>query len=296
VEPSSAFCIALAKVLIIAGPTASGKSAFANKIAFEKKGVILNGDSLQVYKGLEILTAQPSLQEQHLLPHRLYGFLEPHEMCSAGKWLSLVLAEIENIHTKGDLPIVVGGTGLYLKALIEGLVQIPPIDSSVKATFQGSQEKLYAELKTVDIDLAERTNPLDRQRTIRGLEVFYGTGKPLSFWQVQKPPPPPYEFEKILLMPPKEDLEERMTARLEKMLAQGVIEEVSRLLNLSPCSNALKAIGLREFRTYIHGHCSLEEAKALTLLRSRQYAKRQRTWFRHQFLADTLVEIPLTEA
>ena len=163
----SVFFTALAKVYVVGGPTASGKSAFAHQLAREKKGVILNGDSLQVYKGLEILTDQPSLQIQQEIPHRLYGFLEPTQPYSLGVWLSHLLKEIEVSLEAGQVPIIVGGTGLYLKALLEGISPIPSFDSCIRRELQAracSQENLYHELQTVDASLATRIHPHDRQR------------------------------------------------------------------------------------------------------------------------------------
>lgn len=282
----------MAKVIIVAGPTASGKTAFSQKLAQEKKGVILNGDSLQVYCGLEILTAHPSKEDQKKISHRLYGFLDPSYSCSVGKWLSLILSEAEGIVKGGRVPIVVGGTGLYLKALIEGLPQIPPIDPSLRQTLQEQarpQESLYKELQAVDPFLAERVKPQDRQRTLRGLEVFYGTGKPLSYWQAHKATPPAYTFEKILLMPPKEILKQRISNRLEGMLKEGVLEEVSAMLDQPISSNAQKAIGFKEFTSYLKGKETLEWAKEQALLHTTQYAKRQRTWFSHQFPANIVI-------
>lgn len=280
--PSSVLCIVLARVILIGGPTASGKSAYAYKLAQSHNGIILNADSLQVYSCLEILTAQPSLEEQRTLPHRLYGILDPSESCSAGRWLSLVIPEIQAAHARGQLPIVVGGTGLYLKALLEGLAALPTIDPEIRKGFQ-NRENLYQDLEAVDPDLAGRLNPHDQQRIMRGLEVFYGTGKPLSFWQSQKPTPPPYNFEKILFMCPKEELNTRLETRLDHMLATGVLEEISRLVSLPLSVSAGKAIGFKELSQFLEGRCSLEEARMLTLFHTRQYAKRQRTWFRHQF-------------
>lgn len=280
--PSSVLCIALAKVILIGGPTASGKSAYAYKFAQAHNGVILNADSLQVYRGLEILTAQPSFENQRTIPHRLYGILDPSESCSAGRWLSLVIPEIQAAHERGQLPIVVGGTGLYLKALLEGLAALPPIDPEIRKGFQ-NRDNLYADLEAVDPNLAHRLNPHDQQRIIRGLEVFYGTGKPLSFWQSQKPTPLSYDFEKVLFMAPKEDLNARLEARLDHMLKRGVLKEISHVLSLPLSVTASKAIGLKELGQFLEGRCSLEEAKMLTLFHTRQYAKRQRTWFRHQF-------------
>jgi len=279
----------LDKVVIVAGPTASGKSTLAFQLAQERNGAILNGDSLQVYRGLEILTAQPPLEEQRVIPHGLYGFLALHEACSAGKWLSLILSKIQKALKEGRLPIVVGGTGFYLKALVEGLAPLPAIQPTLRQSLlaeERSQDSLYSELQRVDPQLAVGINPHDKQRTLRGLEVFYGTGKPLSYWQSQRGAPLPYKFDKILLMPPKEELDTRIAKRLDTMLIKGVLQEVSKALEHPLSSNAMKAIGLKEFGAYIHGGCSLEEAKEMVFLHTRQYAKRQRTWFRHQFKAD----------
>lgn len=280
----------MAKVLIIAGPTACGKSAYAYKIAKEKKGVILNADSLQVYESLEILTAHPPPHHKKHIPHFLYGFLPLSGVCSAGKWVSLALPIIENAHQQGKLPIVVGGTGLYLKGLLEGFSSIPDVAPSVREQLKNSSDDLYAKLITVDPSLAKRIHPHDHQRILRGLEVFYGTGKPLSFWQAQKPTSPPFDFEKILFMPSMKKLEPRFSERLEYMVKKGVLEEVSRALSCSPSPSALKAIGMREFGAYLKGECSLERAKELTLIHTRQYAKRQRTWFRSTFKANRIME------
>jgi tRNA dimethylallyltransferase len=255
-------------------------------MAQEHKGVILNGDSLQVYAGLEILTDQPPRMIQQDIPHRLYGFLEPTQVYSVGGWLSQVVQEIETSFQQGLIPIVVGGTGLYLKALVEGISSIPSIDPQVRQDLQdrqSSQEALYLELKAVDSDLAAHIHAHDSQRTLRGLEVYYGTGKPLSYWQTQKPTALPYVFETLFLMPSKEDLQIKIRDRIDAMLSKGVLEEVASVLALSPSPTAMKAIGLREFGAYLEGKRSLIEAKDLMFVHTCQYAKRQRTWFRHQF-------------
>lgn len=276
------------KVYVIGGPTGSGKSALAYTMAQEHQGVILNGDSLQVYRGLEILTDQPSPTMQQDIPHRLYGFLEPTQLSSVGAWLSRMTEEIETSFQEGFTPIVVGGTGFYLKTLLEGISSIPPFDPEIRKELQDRQvpqEALYEELKAVDAVLAARLHPHDSQRILRGLEVYYGTGKPLSYWQTQKPKPLSYHFETLLLMPSKDALQVKIRDRLEAMLINGVLEEVSSVLALSPSVTAMKAIGLREFGAYLEGKCSLEDAKELTFIHSCQYAKRQRTWFGHQFKA-----------
>ena len=283
---SSVFSTALGKVVVIGGPTASGKSALASQLALEKNGMILNGDSLQVYAGLEILTDQPSLQAQREIPHRLYGFVDPTQNFSVGLWLSSVLKEIEESLQRGHLPIVVGGTGLYLKTLLQGITPVPSLDPQIRKELQErgyTQEALYRELQTVDEVWSTHIHPHDRQRTLRGLEVYYGTGIPLSEWQAKKPTPFPYDFETILVMPSKEDLRAKIAERIEKIVEKGVLEEISAVLPLPPSPTALKAIGLREFGAFIKGECSLEQAKELTFIHTCQYAKRQRTWFRHQF-------------
>lgn len=277
------------KVLIIGGPTASGKSAFAYQLAQEKGGTILNGDSLQVYAGLGILTDQPCYQAQKNIPHRLYGFLDPTQSYSVGMWLTQVLKEIEESHQKGLLPIVVGGTGLYLKALREGITPVPPLDPRIRKELEereSTQESLYHELQTVDAVLAARIHPHDRQRTLRGLEVFHGSGQPLTYWQTQKSMSLPYDFETILFMPPKEELLPRIAERIEAMLEKGVLEEITALLPLPLSPTAMKAIGLREFGAYLQEEYSLEHAKNLIFFHTCQYAKRQRTWFRHQMSKD----------
>lgn len=270
------------KVVVIGGPTASGKSTLACKIAQERGGIILNGDSLQVYAGLEILTDQPSYEIQREIPHQLYGFLDPTQSYSAGMWLEDVRQAIDDSHQKGLLPIIVGGTGLYLKTLMEGITPIPPIAPHIREQLT-TRNDLYQELQTVDAALAARLHPNDHQRTLRGLEVFYGTGKPLSEWQRQKPSALPYTFEKILVMPSTDDLREKIALRIESMLTKDVLDEIAAVLSMPPSPTAMKAIGLREFGAYLRGECSLDEAKEMTFIHTCQYAKRQRTWFRHQF-------------
>lgn len=278
------------KVIVIAGPTASGKSAYSTQLAQKHHGVIINADSIQVYQCLEILTAQPSREIQREVPHRLYSILPPTDTCSAGQWVSLALEEIKRARESGKLPLVVGGTGLYLKSLMEGLSSIPSCDPKLREQFQDEETSaLYNKLKSCDPTLAERLKPQDRQRIIRGLEVWHGTGKSLSFWQNQKPSPPPYNFETHLLMPSKAELIRRFQTRLEDMLVIGVLEEVEKTMPLTLSPSALKAIGLKELREYIEGQYSLEKAKELILLRTQQYAKRQKTWFRHQLKANHAV-------
>lgn len=284
------FCIVLTKVVIIAGPTASGKSAYAFKMAQEAKGLIINADSLQIYRGFDILTAQPSPGEQAALPHRLYGFLAPSTPYSVGKWLPLARAEIDTAHQQGLLPLIVGGTGFYLKMLMEGLPSLPPMNPAVRKELQlHDTSALYQDLIAVDPALAARLIPEDRQRIMRGLEVFHSTGKPLSFWQSHPPVPPPYSFEVHLCSPSPKELAARIEKRLGEMFQRGVLDEISTLMTQPLSSTSQKAIGLNEFASYSRGESSLEDAKNLVLIRTRQYAKRQRTWFRHQLKADHVI-------
>lgn len=273
------------------GPTASGKSAYARSLAQAHNGLIINADSLQIYQGLEILTAQPSFQDQQGLPHHLYGFFNPEDLSSMGNWVSLALESIQFAHRQGHTPIVVGGTGLYLKVLIEGLPSLPPIPATVRQSLiEQDTDSLYETLRKVDPDLAARIAPQDRQRITRGLEVFYGTGLPLTKWQAQKPVPPPYHFETHLLAPPLDLLHQHMEKRLESMLEQGVLEEVQRALSRPLSITSSKAIGLRELGASLRGDIPFEQAKSMLLLQTRQYAKRQNTWFRHQLKHDYVIE------
>lgn len=280
---SSVLFIALDKIIVIAGATATGKSQLAHQIAYEKGGVILNADSLQVYSSLEILTDQPSLEDQKAIPHRLYGFVEPAQTFDVGSWLNLVTLEIKSAQQNNLIPIVVGGTGFYLKSLMEGISYCPPIDPSIRKDLESREDSLYSDLQTKDPSLASKLQPNDHQRILRALEVYYGTGKPLSYWQSQKPDPSPYEFEKILVSRSTEETNQRIESRIEAMFQRDVIEEARQALQQNPSETALKAIGLRELQGYFQNQYSLEEAKELMIVHTRQYAKRQRTWFRHQF-------------
>lgn len=273
------------------GPTASGKSAYAQALAHAHNGLIINADSLQIYQGLEILTAQPSSQDHRAFPHHLYGFFNPEELSSMGNWMTLALQSLESAVKEGYTPIVVGGTGLYLKVLTEGLLYLPPIAPEMRQSLNEQETPiLYETLQKNDPELAARIAPQDRQRITRGLEVFYGTGLPLSQWQAQKPKPPPYHFETHLLSPPSDLLHAHMEKRLNGMLDQGVLEEVKVALSRPLSVTSRKAIGLQELGSYLRGEIPLQQAKDMTLLQTRQYAKRQNTWFRHQLKHDYVIE------
>lgn len=281
----------LSPCIIIGGPTASGKSWLGEQLAEKLNGVIINGDSMQVYKGLGVLTAQPHLDEHH----SLYGILDPSKICSAAHWRELALNEIEAIYKKGKQPIVVGGTGLYLKTLMEGLSSIPPIPRDIRDDARELCDKLgsgsfHKELAKIDPKVAGTLNPGDTQRIIRAYEVIQATGKSILEWQETGAEKSPYIFYKILVLPPKSQLDERIAERFLQMLNAGALDEVKSLGELSPDCPAFKAIGVRELKAYMNEEFTVEEATDRSIIASRQLAKRQSTWFRHQFDADILID------
>lgn len=277
-------------VTLIAGPTASGKSALALQMAQEKDAVIINTDSMQVYDVLNILTARPTKADIAVVPHYLYGHVRPVVNYSVGKWLYDVEKLLMRFTSKSL--IFVGGTGLYFRALLEGMSKIPHIPDVVRQKWRlqldkEGAESLYRQLLLVDAVLAEKISSQDGQRIVRALEVYDATGKKLSWWQKQKTVPliPPHVAEKILLIPPRQLLYERIHQRLDTMIERGALEEVIAIkkLELSPFLPAMKAIGITEFIAYLDGQKSFENALEMVKTQTRRYAKRQMTWFRHQF-------------
>jgi len=279
------------KIHIIAGATASGKSARALALAEATGGVIINADSQQLFKDLPILTARPTLEEEARAPHKLYGLLNANESPSAGKWLKWAKMEIDWALGEGRLPIVVGGTGLYLKALMQGIAEIPEINAAVTSQAANDYEAMgksafEERLRVVDPAFFERLKVYDKQRLIRAYSVWLGSGKPLSFWQQQEQKPfysaDYFEIEKIQL--PREELYRRCDARFVKMVEQGAVEEVRQLVSSlqSPVSSLEKIIGFRELAAHLRGELALEQAIDKAKQATRNYAKRQLTWFRHQ--------------
>lgn len=284
-------------IVILGGPTASGKSKLALDLAEACNGVIINGDSLQVYKGFDLLTAKPSQEDQDRVPHRLYGFLENSETCTAARWQKLALEEIRTC--QNHLPIVVGGTGLYLDTLIKGLSKIPAIDPGIRKQARHDYTTLGAKafherLSVVDSDLADRVPPTDRQRCIRAWEVYQQTGKPLTQWQKIRETEAISFLKSIVIVldPPRDELTVRAEKRFLAMLDQGVLREVESLLGEEspPSQTLLKAIGYRELKDHLQGAITLEEATNLALIATRQYIKRQSTWFRNQFKATVVMD------
>jgi tRNA dimethylallyltransferase len=275
-------------VFVVAGPTASGKSAMAMAIAEAFGGAVINADSMQVYRELPVLTAQPSAADQARAPHVLYGALPAAERCTAGRWRAMALREIAAAREAGRLPIVAGGTGLYLKALMEGLAPIPDVPAAVREEAGALQaalgpERFHAALAERDPALAARLAPRDTQRVRRAYEVVAATGRSIASFQAETAAEDS-AFVPLLLMPPRDALNAACDARCAAMMATGALDEVRALLaqGLSPDLPAMKALGVRELARHIRGELDLEAALALFRRATRQYVKRQYTWFRHQ--------------
>lgn len=283
--------------LVIAGPTASGKSAIALMLAEALGGVVINANSMQIYRELQILSARPSAAEEARAPHRLYGVLSVRETCSAGRWRRLALDAVAEADQAGRLPILVGGTGLYLNALLEGLAEIPEIPEAIRHEVRAhhaaiGQARFRAELEAVDPATVARLEPNEPQRHIRALEVFRATGKPLSAWLATAPSEPWLRPTFVqLIMPERGALLASCDTRFDAMMAVGALDEARRLLDmaLDPVLPATRALGLRELQTHLRGEKTLDEAVAAAKLATRRYAKRQTTWFRHQLESSNVV-------
>jgi tRNA dimethylallyltransferase len=276
-------------LIIVAGPTASGKSALALALAEEFRGTIINADSMQVYRDLAVLTAQPGTAERARAPHRLYGVIDAAEACSAGRWRALAVAEIERARGEGTVPIVVGGTGLYLRALVDGLAPVPPVPAAVRAEARALHQRLggvaFREaLVAFDPEAAQRLAASDAQRLIRAYEVATATGRPLSAWQRQQAPVPEMTAAAIILLPPRAALFAACDARFLAMMQAGALAEVDALLKrgLAPALPAMKAVGVPELGAMLAGRSTPEAAVAAAQQATRRYAKRQYTWFRRQ--------------
>lgn len=280
-------------IILIAGPTASGKTAFAIDVAKASDAVILNADSMQVYRDLRVVTARPSEAEEAEVPHYGFGQIDAARAYSVTQWLDDTRQLIETNGLANRRLVFVGGTGLYFNALLEGLSPVPQIDPAVRerwreaASSMGADE-LYRALESRDAGLARMLEPTDRQRIIRGLEVIESTGKSLLEWQRQKGEPffpPDTRFAKLLLMPDRKVVHERINRRFERMIGEGAVEEVQALLarQLDPGLPAMKAIGVPQLAAYLSGELALEDAIERAKAATRQYAKRQGTWFRNSF-------------
>ncbi len=278
--------------ILIAGPTASGKSRLALELAAKEGGVVVNADSMQVYAELRVLTARPSRQDEAAVPHRLYGHVPARQRYSVGRWLGDVAGVLGEARREGRAAIVVGGTGLYFKALTEGLVAVPPVPAEVRAAIRAESDgvetpALHARLAAVDAEDAAVLRTSDRARILRALEVITATGRPLAEWRRVAAAPPlidPAGATRIVLAPDRAELHRRIAARVERMMEEGAEAEVAVLSaqGLDADLPAMKAIGLRELLALRQGTLSRAEALATMATETRRYAKRQMTWFRHQ--------------
>ena len=277
--------------MLIAGPTASGKSKLALGLAQRLGATIINADSMQVYRDLQILTARPSPAEQRVAPHRLYGHVDAAENYSVGHWLRDVGEVLETVAQAGSLPLIVGGTGLYFLALTHGFAAIPPVPGPVRSALRArlaasGAEAMYQELQRTDPVTAARVHPGDSIRVLRALEVLEATGQQLSVWHRAAMPPllDPRATTRVFLDVEPAELHRRIDARLEWMIASGALQEVRALAErrLNPLLPVMKAHGVPVLARALRGELTLDQALAVAKRDTRRYTKRQRTWFRHQ--------------
>jgi tRNA dimethylallyltransferase len=277
--------------ILITGPTASGKSALALDFARRYGGVVINADSMQVYDTLRVVTARPSEAEMEGVAHLLYGHVPAGKSYSTGDWLREMETLLAKLKREERLPVIVGGTGLYFKALTGGLSEMPTIPATLRAEIRQNLERqgveaLYAELIALDPLVAQRLNPGDGQRIVRALEVFRATGRSIAEFQKQSGPMlvDPARAWKVVVLPERALLHERINRRFEKMMDEGAVEEVEALiaLHLAPEMPAMKAIGVSQIADLLAGRITRQEAIERASAATRQYAKRQMTWFRNQ--------------
>lgn len=283
----------LPHALIVAGPTCSGKSALAVALAETLHGTVINADAMQVYRELRVVTARPTLADEALVPHALYGVRPAAEAGSVAWWRAAALAAMEQAREAGRLPILCGGTGLYFTSLTQGLADIPEPDAAVRAEARvllaaEGAPALHAMLAAADPETAGRLRASDGQRVARAWEVWRSTGRGLAAWQRLGSVAAPWRFSAILLDPPRDGLRAAIARRFAGMLDQGALAEVQALLalDLDPALPALRAHGVPELAAHLRGECTLAQAAARVALASGQYTKRQATWFRHRRLAD----------
>ena len=281
------------KIILISGPTASGKSNFAVKLAKKVDGEIINADSMQVYKQFKILTARPAKKEQKNIKHHLYGIVNVKNNFSTGQWLRLAIKKIGKIKKRKKTPILVGGTGLYFNSLINGLVKMPNIPTKFRNNIRliqkkYGQKKFYKKLLKIDPKVKDKINSNDSQRSIRAYEIKSFSKKSMYDWLSQtKPNFKDSEFLKLYINFDRKELIERIEKRTEKMIKSGAIKEVKKFRNLkfSHQSSVNKVIGIQELSKFLEKKIKIEEAKELIAIRTRQYAKRQATWARSKMVA-----------
>lgn len=303
--PDGAFPLPVApdvsRPVLIAGPTASGKSALALEIAERQGGVVVNADALQVYDNWRVLSARPSDDDLARAPHDLYGHVAFDAPYSAGHWLREVSAILDRFEAGGPRPIIVGGTGLYFAALTEGLVDIPPTPPEIRAQAdrrrakEGGHAGLLADLDVTDPETAAKIDRLNPMRVQRAWEVLHATGRGLSAWQAETPPPrlPLSACTAYVMEADPAWLGERINRRFESMIEQGALEEArANLADWDAARPSAKAIGAPELIAHLRGDCGLEEAIEAACIATRQFAKRQRTWFRSRMKAYHKISLP----
>lgn len=280
-------------VIVVAGPTASGKSGLAMDIAERLDGTIINADSMQVYRDLRLLTARPSRADEERVPHLLYGDRDATQAGSAADWAESALAAIQSVTDAGRRPLLVGGTGLYLKALMEGLAPIPQVPDDIRQRARARRREIgdaafHNELATRDPEIAARLHPGDSQRVLRAWEVVEATGRPLSDWQTEPAPAPDMAFRVLVIEPPRDELYRNCDSRFLDMVEGGAIDEVRALAAravaeaLDPALPIFKALGYRPLASHLRGETPMDAAISTAQQQTRNYAKRQTTWLRHQ--------------
>ena len=289
--------MAQGRVIVVAGPTASGKSALALALAERQPGTVINADAMQTYDAFPILTAQPTAEERARVPHALYGVMPLSETLSAARWRTLATTEIERCLAMGRTPILCGGSGLYLRTLMQGIATIPDVPLGIREQANAEWQALgpdsfRARLAEKDPAIVARLKPGDRQRHVRAWEVVVATGRPLSDWQVEPGTVAPWRFAIVLLAPERLWLRQRIESRFDAMLEQGVLAEVQAVFDRAPDARwpGLKAHGTPELFRHFRAELSLEKARQIAIDHTRQYAKRHMTWFRHQMVPDLVVD------
>lgn len=281
------------KIIVIAGPTASGKSGLALDLAKELNGVVINADSMQVYKDIPILAASPSLSDIKIAPHKLYGIYDASYRGNVVEWIELCKKEIDIARNNNQTPIIVGGTGLYIESLTKGTTPIPETSPDIRKKVNemienNGLEYLHQQLQTFDEETYNRLSPNDTTRIKRAWEIYLDTGKNLTYWH-NLPLKKIYkedEFTLVYIKPPRDALDVRSRIRFDIMMNKGALDEVKKLLEKKledelPC---MRALGVQELKSYLTGQCLLPEAIELAKLHTRQYAKRQTTWFNNRYI------------
>lgn len=274
------------RVIVLLGPTASGKTSLSILIAKALQTEIISADSMQIYRGMDIGTAKPTKEQLSQVPHHMIDIVEPSERFSVGQYLRMVVPIIEDLHNKGKIPLVVGGTGLYIRAMTRGLFEVPEppggLREKLKEIASEDPQSLWTELEKLDPQKAHQLNPSDLRRIIRALEVILTTGKPMSMLQESLTQSLPYEFIKIGITRDRKELYRIIEQRVDEMFSKGLVDEVRMLLKKDPSEVALQAIGYKETIEYLQGRLSLEEAIRKIKKATKAYAKRQFTWFKKE--------------